>query len=158
MLNLWHICITCPCIVLNLWHFGVISPYSVLLYVNSYVISVTAFVIKLVTIYSSFLCVMVHVNVCVWIIQNVTICWSLLQKVSAVYTLLFCSMVSMVLLNCHLYMPEMLCVSQDYSTHLFHSHLVGSPSVVISVAFHYQPMPQRTPIFPLDQYCRSYRN
>ena len=44
------------------------------------------------------------------------------------------------------------------SASLCHLHLVGSPSMVIAVAFYVHHMHPQTPVFPLDSLCRSYRN
>ena len=68
MLNLWHVHVICPCILPNLWHIGVIYCYIVLLDIHGLVILVTVVVTMFIIIAKSYVCAMVHVHVCLWII------------------------------------------------------------------------------------------
>ena len=128
----WYVHIFCPCIILHSGHNGVIYPCIYQLWFHTYFGSVHPAVI-IVPVFTalSHIHAMNHVHVCIWVIRSGMVV-HFVSGPSGDWCL--CSDL------CNL-----VCVWHGYSA--CHSHLVGSPSMVIAVAFNDLALCPRTPFF-----------
>ena len=115
MLNLWHVCITCPCIVLNSQHAWAIYLSIILLCVPTYIVFGTAIVVTIpITIAVCHISAMVHVHGHVWFTgKAIVVCWVSPPEGDQCLCSGLGNLVSKVLLNGQRHMPNVLLVSHE---------------------------------------------